>query len=100
MTEVVYADILIIVNTYVNYALLRLTGIICRKDTNRLRLALTAFFGSFYSFIILADFLPSVVIAVSRIVFAASLIVAAFKINSKRDFFRLFGIFFALNFAF
>lgn len=100
VTEVVYADILIVVNTYVNYALLRLTGILCRKKVTLWRVAVASLIGSFYSFIILADFIPSWITALTRLAFAAFIIIISFKISGKKDFFRLFGIFFALNFVF
>lgn len=100
MTQVVYADILIVVNTYVNYALLRVSALICRKKVSSFRLALASLFGSAYSFIIFAPSISEFVIAFSRIAFAAVIVLVAFKINGKKDFFRLFGCFFLVSFVF
>ena len=100
MNGVVYADILIIVNTYINYALLRLTGIICKSPPQRLRLCLTAFVSSFYSFIMFADFIAPFVLALSKLAVATLMVLGAFRLRGKKDFLRLFGVFFAINFAF
>lgn len=99
MTQVVYADILLIVNTYVNYMLLRLSAVICKKKFNAVRLCIVSAVGSFYSFIILYD-VPNLAIAASRVAFAVLMIISAFKIFSLREFLRLFSAFFGVNFAF
>ena len=78
MTQVVYADILFIVNTYVNYALIRLSGIVCKQKIKTLRLVAASLSGGLYSFIILAQNIPSIVIFLSRVLFAAVIILIAF----------------------
>lgn len=45
VTQVVYADILFVINAYVTYALLRATDLICRLHTPRLRTVLASLFG-------------------------------------------------------
>lgn len=99
LTQVVYADILLIVNTYVNYMLLRLSAVICKNRFSTIRLCLASALGSLYSFIILYD-IPNFITAISRIAFAAVMILIAFKIPSFKDFLRLFAVFFCVNFAF
>lgn len=100
MTQVVYADILIVVNTYINYALLRITALICHKKTSALRLTLCAFLGSFYSFIILFDSIPGWLMLLTKMIFAVTIVLSAFKLSGKREFLRLTGSFFLVNFAF
>lgn len=79
--------------------LLRLSAVICKTRFSTIRLCLACVLGSLYSFIILYD-VSNFVITLSRIVFAAVMILIAFKLNSFKDFIRLFAVFFSVNFAF
>ena len=100
MTQVVYADILFIINTYVTYALLRATALFCRAPVSRLRTVLVSLLGGAFSFIVLFDFVPNFVIAVSRLVFSAALVFASYFPAPKKKMLRLFLGFFLVNFVF
>lgn len=100
VTQVVYADILFIINTYVTYALLRATSLICRVPATRLRTVLTALLGGLFSFIVLFDGVPNFVIALSRLVFSAALVFALYYPFERKKFLRLFLGFFLVNFVF
>ena len=100
MTQVVYADILFIINTYVTYALLRATALFCRAPVSRLRTVLVSLLGGAFSFIVLFDCVPNYAIAVSRLVFAAALVFASYFPAPKRKMLRLFFGFFLVNFVF
>ncbi len=100
LKQVVYADILIIVNTYINYFLLRLTALISRKRASTLRLVIASVVGSLYSLIIMIDSISDWLLASSRIIFACLIVILAFRINTKKLFFRLFLSFFAVSFIF
>ncbi|MGN1117396.1 MAG: sigma-E processing peptidase SpoIIGA, partial [Acutalibacteraceae bacterium] len=43
--QTIYADVLVILNTYVNFALLRLTALIDKSKVKRLRIFLGALLG-------------------------------------------------------
>ncbi len=47
--EVVYVDLVVIINTAANYIILLLTGIICDERVSRLKMFLSALFGGVYS---------------------------------------------------
>lgn len=100
MTQTVYADILIVVNTYVNYALLRLAGLWSRRKAQRLRLFLSALFGGLYSLIILIDEIPDAAVAVTRIAACSVMLLIAFGYENRTVFFRSLGAFFLVNFVF
>lgn len=100
MSEVIYADVLVVLNIYVTYALLSLTGIICRKKRSPLRLLLSSAVSGLYSLVILVPYLNEVLLSVSRIPFALLLVYIAFSFSEKRVFLRLSFCFFAVSFAF
>lgn len=100
MTQVVYADILFIINTYVTYALLRSTDLLCRTKTKRLRAVLSALLGGAFSFIVLFDGVSNFTIAVYRIVCCFLLLFAAYYPFERKKFFRLCLGFFLVNFVF
>ncbi len=100
MTQVVYADILVIVNIYVNYALICLSAVICRHKSKRLRLVLSAVLGGFGSLIILVPDIPDLLFVLIRLLFAVLLVFTAFGYENKRQFLRAFGSFFLVNFVF
>lgn len=100
MTQIIYADILVVVNSYVTYFLLRLTGIICSSEVKPLRLVLASIFGGVYSLILLLPNITDFAIVLTRIFASIILILIGYKISNKRQFIRLITSFFAINFAF
>lgn len=100
MTQVIYADVLFIINTYITYALLVLTEIISCVKTSRLRITLAAFLGGAYSLIILIPEISDLTVTLSRLPVAVIFILTAFTIKSPKVFFRLFSCFFLTNFVF
>lgn len=100
MSEVIYADVLVVLNIYVTYALLSLTGIICRKKRSPVRLLLSSAAAGAYSLVILVPDINGILLAMSRIPFALLLVYLAFSFPGKRVFLRLSFCFFAVSFAF
>lgn len=100
VTQVVYADILFVINAYVTYALLRATDLVCRIHTPRLRTVIAALFGGLCSFVVLVEGIPDFVCAVSRLVLSVLLVFVCYFPFDKRKFFRTFGAFFLVNFVF
>ncbi len=100
MSEVIYADVLVVLNIYVTYALLSLTGIVCRQKRRPLRLLLSSAVSGIYSLVILVPDLNEILLSVSRIPLALLVVYIAFSFSGKRAFLRLSFCFFAVSFAF
>ncbi len=100
MTEVIYADVLVVLNLYVTYALLSLTGIISRKKRNTLRIFLSSLMAGFYSLSILLPGIAEILTAVTGIPFGIFLCFTAYGFINKKAFLKLCLSFFALSFVF
>lgn len=100
MTDVIYADVLVVLNIYVTYALLSLTGIICRIKRSPLRLFLSSALAGIYSLTILVPNVSETLMAVTRIPIALLLCFIAFGFVSRRAFLRCSLCFFAVSFGF
>lgn len=97
---VVYADILIILNTIVDYFLLLLTSKLIRAAPTLLRQISAAILGGFSSLLI---FLPrlSFILQLSVYILSAFLITAiCFDIKNKKHFFRATVVFFTVSFCY
>ncbi len=100
MTEVIYADVLVVLNIYVTYTLLSLTGIICRKKRNSLKLLISSSVAGIYSLIILIPDLNEVPAALTRIPMSLLLCLIAFGFSSKKTYLKLWLTFLAVSFSF
>ncbi len=80
--QVVYADVLIILNTYVNFALLRLASLISSANASRIRLLISALTGGVYSLIILVDGIPDAVSVLLKIAVSVLMTLIAFGYNN------------------
>lgn len=100
MEHIIYADILFIVNTYINYAILRLSGVIRREKTKTWKIVFSAALGGLYSFVILVDDLNSFLLLLSKLLFAALCVYVAFGVMNKRRYLKLYLTFILISFAF
>lgn len=100
MTNVIYVDVLFIINTYITYILLFTTAFLAKEKANRLRLVLSSVLGGAYSFIILPGEMNLFLSLILRVAAACVFVFVGFKIRSKRHFFRLYALFFLTNFIF
>ena len=100
MNEVIYADVLVALNIYVTFALLSLTGLICRKKRRASRIIAASVVSGFYSLIVLLPDSAQILTAITRIPFALIVVLVGFSLTSKKDFLRLSLCFFAVSFAF
>ncbi len=98
--RVVYADVLIIINTYVNFALLRLGAVITHSDSGRLRTLLGAFIGGLYSLIILVEGLNAFLSFFLKAAVSAIIVLVAFGWHNMRSFLRSYAGFFLVSFVF
>lgn len=98
--QIVYADVLIILNTYVNFALLRLASLITGAGSSRLRLFLSALFGGVYSLIILCDGLPSWLSLSFKAAATALMTLIAFGYKNFSAYAKRFSAFLFVSFLF
>ncbi len=96
----VYADVLFVVNGFVNYLLLLCTMKILKYKTGRIRLLSGSLIGSLFSLKIFLPAFSTFVEFVLRIIFALIIVIVAFKFNTLKAFLKGFVAFFAVNFGF
>lgn len=82
----VYIDILIILNLYINYFLLRCSALFLRRAVSNRRLFAAALLGSLGSMIILAPALPFYITIPYKILLGAAIVLVAFGKQKIKDF--------------
>lgn len=100
MKQVVYIDVLLLSNLFLNYLLLLAASLLTRRKPKRLRLLLAASLGALFS---LSVFLPEMHLVLSLLFKALSsvlIVLAAFPFISHKQFLRIYACFFLAGFAF
>lgn len=100
MTNIIYVDILICINMFINYFMLLATANFLRLPVKRLRFLLGSLLGAFYSLYIL---LPPTNIFVSFIIklfMSITIVIAAFGALGKKYVIKSILCFYLINFAF
>ena len=97
---VVYADVLLVVNLFVNYLLLLCSSMIMKKHTGRLRILLGASIGAVYGFVVFLPELPGIIEFLIRLIASAVIVLGAFGFKNLPSFLRCFCTFFAVSFSF
>ena len=97
---VVYADVLMVTNLFINYFLLSVTKILLRMRCTRKRIVLGALLGSIYSLTIFLPQLPIFVSTFMNLFVSALMVLVTFPIHNKKFFAKTFFAFFAVNFGF
>ena len=100
MKTVVYADILVFINTFVNYFLLKACAALSGFSYKISRIFLSSFIGGLFSLIIYIDNIHPILNTIIKIVFMSVIILTAYKIKSIIAFLKIFFIFSAVNFLF
>lgn len=100
MQQIVYADVLFVINMFITYGMLRLVGIICRSEKRHLLTVLSSFLSGLYSLIIITPGVSDFAIILSRIPVCMLLVFISFRIFNVLHFVRLFSCFFMVNFLF
>lgn len=98
--QVIYADVLVIVNVYINFILLRLSGTVARREAKSTAVFLASLLGGFYSLIILWDAAPEWVITVTKFAVGILMLLIAFGFRNRRAFLRLVGSFLLVDVGF
>lgn len=97
--ETVYIDVLIVLNIYVNYFLLRITAGLTHSPLRTGRCILGAVWGSIFSLTILLPELGTVIPLLIKLGAAVSIVAISFGISSKKRLFINTTAFFAANFV-
>ena len=96
--QTIYADVLIVLNVYVNYFLLRITARLTHSPLKGWRCIAAAFYGSLYSLMILLPGLPAIVSILIKMAAAVTIVICAFGVQSRRRLIINTGTFFGANF--
>jgi stage II sporulation protein GA (sporulation sigma-E factor processing peptidase) len=96
----VYADILLVINLFVNYALLMCSSMIMKRNSRPLRILLGASVGALYGLVIFLPALPKAAELILRLIATALIVFAAFGYKNLRYFLRSFFTFFAVSLGF
>lgn len=100
MREIVYVDVLVVLNLLVSYFLLLSTSYALKEKARRLRLFLGALLGGLCS---LVAFLPEMGVVFNvllRIVSGAVIVLVTFGFKTYRRFLKLFAVFVLVTFLF
>ena len=97
---VIYADVLIILNLYINYFLIRSTALFLRRELSAKRCVFAAFIGVLGALVILLPELPFFVIAAEKTALGALIVFAAFGKQKPVDFAVSTLFFLVVSFAF
>ena len=96
----VYIDVLIILNVYVNYFLLRTTSKLTHSPMRTWRCIAASFYGSLFSLLILAPKLPTTVTVAIKLAAAVTIVMVAFGVHGLKRLAKNSAAFFAANFIF
>ena len=83
---VVYIDVLIILNLYINYFLLRTSALFLRRNVSPKKIVWAALLGALGSLIILAPTLPFYITCPYKILLGAAMVLIAFGRQKFKDF--------------
>ncbi len=86
MSLVVYLDVLIILNLYINFFLIKTAALFLKRKISRKRSFFAALLGAFGSIIILAPALPFFVTITYKILLGGGIVLIAFGKQKFRDF--------------
>lgn len=100
MGNVIYIDVLIVLNIFINYFLLLATTFFLHQKPKRWRLVISAVVGSLFSLLIFFDNIPFLLITLIKLPLAAVLVLIAFGYHSKSLYIKSVLSFFAVNFIF
>lgn len=100
MSQVVYVDVLLALNLFINYLLLLSGACLLREQVRRWRLLLGASLGAVYALVIFLPELPNAVSVLLKALFCVAIVLAAYPIHGLRHFGKLTACFLAANFIF
>lgn len=97
---IVYADVLVVLNLFVNYFLLRLSARILKTKPKRVPILLGAMIGGVYALVIFLPEQPWYIAVPMQLAVLSGMVLCAFRPHSIKAFLREAAAFFLVNFLF
>jgi sigma-E processing peptidase SpoIIGA len=95
--QTIYVDVLIVLNIYVNFFLLRITSGVTHSPLKNGRCIAASAYGSIFSLLILAPELNSVFVTAIKLAAAVTIVMLAFGIHGKKRLLKNTAAFFVSN---
>lgn len=96
--QTIYVDVLIVLNIYVNFFLLRMTSAFTHSPLKTGRCIVSSAYGSIFSLLILFPKINSLIVTLIKLVAAVTIVMLAFGIHGKKRLFINTAAFFSANF--
>ncbi|MCL2301497.1 MAG: sigma-E processing peptidase SpoIIGA [Firmicutes bacterium] len=100
MSDVIYIDVLVVINIFVTWLLLACSVFFSAVQVKRWRLLLGSLLGGAGSLLLLLPPAPWWLLTLEKLLLSALIVFAAFGFGRWRRFLRCFAAFFGVNFAF
>lgn len=100
MKQIIYVDVLVVLNLFINYFLLLSTMAISKESTKRYRLLFGAFLGGLYSLVVFLPEMGLLLNVLSRLLAGSLIIFASFGFKTYKRFIKLFVTFVMMTFLF
>ncbi len=100
LQQVVYVDVLVILNLFINYFLLLATEFLTKESAKRWRLFLGALLGGFYSLQVFLPEMGTVLNILSRALAGALITFVSFGFKTCKRFLKLYAVFLSMTFVF
>lgn len=97
---VVYADVLIVLNLFVNFFILKLTALICKDGCSTARLILGGLIGALFSLYIFLPTSSALIETIFRLAMTGVIILTCFGFDSLKSYIRRIAVFFAASFIY
>lgn len=98
LMETIYLDVLVVLNIYVNFFLIRAAAWFTHSPMKKGRCAAASVYGSLYSLLILAPQLGTLINIIIKLIAALTVVLMAFGYHSIRRFIINSAAFFSANF--
>lgn len=100
MKQVIYIDILFVINLFINYLILLLTVKITHIRSSRWRILGGAALGGIYSLLIFTPINHVIYTLIAKLLFSLSIIIVSFKNLTFKHLLQVLACFYSVNFAF
>lgn len=94
MKEVIYIDVLIVENFFMNYLLLYFINRFCKCRTKKWRIIIAALIGAFYVLVVFYPDLQKFYSVIMKFMISVLMIIAAFSPHELKKFFKILVLFY------
>lgn len=94
MKEVIYIDVLIVENFFMNYLLLYFINRFCKCRTKKWRIIIAALIGAFYVLVVFYPDLQEFYSVIMKFMISVLMIIAAFSPHELKKFFKILVLFY------